>query len=209
MQWLSNVGVGSGHHGISSDNNRLPALILFIAVAGAPLPFGSRDLIVVIAWCFLLSFGLIFASFRALLPKQCALIAACIVIVLGYAAVLHEQLVETPIWANADPSWANAAVLLQRPIPGSVSIVRNEPLFALGGGLACMLSLQLGLIVGANQFRARQTVLVVAWSGVCYALYGIISFIIDPTAVLWREKTAYLSSLTATFINRNTAATYF
>ena len=31
----------------------------------------------------------------------------------------------------------------------------------------------------------------------------------EPTLILWREKTAYVGNLTGTFINRNTAATYF
>jgi O-antigen ligase len=48
-----------------------------------------------------------------------------------------------------------------------------------------------------------------AWSGAAYAFYGIFSLLLEPTMILWREKTAYVGSLTATFINRNTAATYF
>src|SRR5581483_1172193 len=36
-----------------------------------------------------------------------------------------------------------------------------------------------------------------------------LSFLIEPTLILWRDKTAYLGSVTGTFINRNTAAAYF
>src|SRR4029078_5754735 len=39
-------------------------------------------------------------------------------------------------------------------------------------------------------------------------IYGILSLLLEPNMILWREKTAYVGSLTATFINRNTAATY-
>ncbi|WP_375161706.1 O-antigen ligase family protein [Bradyrhizobium sp. RDT46] len=49
----------------------------------------------------------------------------------------------------------------------------------------------------------------IAISGSIYALYGVLSFLIDPTMILWRDKSAYLSSVTGTFINRNTAAAYF
>ena len=72
-----------------------------------------------------------------------------------------------------------------------------------------MLALVLGLIVGADPDRARRGVRVMAWAGGGYAVYGILALLFDPTGVLWREKTAYVGNLTATFINRNTAAAYF
>ena len=72
-----------------------------------------------------------------------------------------------------------------------------------------MLALILGLIVGVDPDRARRGIRVMAWAGVGYAVYGILALLFDPTEILWREKTAYLGNLTATFINRNTAAAYF
>jgi O-antigen ligase len=64
-------------------------------------------------------------------------------------------------------------------------------------------------IVSLERERADQLLKVVAWSGVAYAAFGIASYIGDPTKVLWRDKQAYTTSLTATFTNRNTAAVYF
>jgi O-antigen ligase len=40
-------------------------------------------------------------------------------------------------------------------------------------------------------------------------LFGIAAFLVDPSHVLWMKKQAYFTVLTATFINRNTAAVYF
>ncbi len=57
--------------------------------------------------------------------------------------------------------------------------------------------------------RARQLLQVIAWSGAAYAIYGVMSFLIDPTMLLWREKLYYLGSVTGPFVNRNTAAAYF
>ena len=57
--------------------------------------------------------------------------------------------------------------------------------------------------------RARQLILVIAWSGVAYAIYGMAAYLIDPTHLLWLEKRAYRDVLTSTFVNRNTAAVYF
>jgi O-antigen ligase len=90
-----------------------------------------------------------------------------------------------------------------------VSITRGEPFFALGAPLACILALICGLVIGADRDRAHQILQVIAWSGAAYAVYGLLSFFLEPTMILWREKRAYLGSVTGTFINRNTAAAYF
>ncbi|MGY4485807.1 O-antigen ligase [Bradyrhizobium sp. LM3.2] len=89
------------------------------------------------------------------------------------------------------------------------SIVKNEAFFALGAPLANILAIVLGITVGANRERGRRMLWVIAISGALYALYGVASFLIEPTMILWRDKTAYLGSVTGTFINRNTAAAYF
>jgi hypothetical protein len=48
----------------------------------------------------------------------------------------------------------------------------------------------------------------VAVIGLAYALYGILSFYLIPGTLLWFQKYAYLESVTSTFINRNSYATY-
>jgi O-antigen ligase len=72
-----------------------------------------------------------------------------------------------------------------------------------------MLALCCGFLVGTDTGRARQLLNVIAWSGVVYAAFGIVAHIFDPTHILWRDKDAYLDSVTSTFINRNTAGAYF
>jgi O-antigen ligase len=191
------------------QTNRIASWILFVAIAGAPLPFGSRDPTTVAFWCALLGVGLLFASPRHLRPPHLWLLAGIAVVIAGYGFVLHEQLAVHPWVAQVNPIWAQASELLRRPIVPSVSIVRDEPFYALGAPLSALLALILGLVVGADRVRARQALLVMAWAGVGYAVYGILALVLEPGAVLWREKTAYVGSLTATFINRNTAATYF
>jgi O-antigen ligase len=190
-------------------SNRVAALVLFVAIAGAPLPFGSRDPTTVAFWCFLLGVGLLFVSPRHLRGPHLALLAGIAFVVAGYGFVLHEQLADHPWIASPHPIWAQASELLGKPIKPSVSIVRDDPLYALGAPLSALLALILGLVVGADRPRARQALLVMAWAGAAYAVYGILSLLLDPGTILWREKTAYVGSLTATFINRNTAATYF
>jgi O-antigen ligase len=72
-----------------------------------------------------------------------------------------------------------------------------------------MLAVICSFIVCIDRDRARQLLLCIAWSGAAYAVYGIAAYLIDPTHIFWREKEAYRDVLTATFINRNTAAVYF
>jgi O-antigen ligase len=182
---------------------------LFATLAAPPLLFGSRDPIVVAAWCALLGVGLVFAPTQRLLRGHWLILAGLAFVALCFGFVLHEQLSDHPWVAAFNPVWAKASEALGLQLVPSVSIVRGQPFFAVGAPLANMLALILGLIVGVDPDRARRGIRVMAWAGVGYAVYGILSLLFDPTEILWREKTAYVGNLTATFINRNTAGAYF
>lgn len=187
----------------------ISAAILYVALAGAPLLFGSREPTTVAAWCAVLGLGLIFAPTERLQKGHLLLLVGIGLVILCFGFVLHEQLSDHPWIAPFNPIWARASEALGRQLTPSVSIVRGEPFFALGAPLANVLALILGLMVGVSSDRARRGAHVMAWAGVCYAAYGILALVFDPTEILWSEKTAYIGNLTATFINRNTAAAYF
>ena len=189
--------------------NRISSLILFATVAAAPFPFGSSAPAAIAFWCIVLGLGVIAVSPRALRREHIPLLGLALLVVLAYAFVLHEQLAARPWIASPHPIWHEAAEALGMPIAPSVSIARNQPFFALGAPLANMLAVICSFIVCIDRDRANQLLLVIAWSGVAYAVYGIAAHLIDPTHILWREKEAYRDVLTATFINRNTAAVYF
>lgn len=187
------------------------ALILFAVVALAPLPFGSADPAPSAFWCILLGVALVLAPVRGFRLGHWLLFGLAALVIAAYALVLHEQLAAHP-WLSIStphPIWARASAVLGVPLQPSVSIVRDEPWFALGPPLACMLTIMVSFLVCSDLSRARTLLRVVAWSGAAYAAYGILSHIFDPTHILWRDKQAYLSSVTGTFINRNTAAAYF
>lgn len=187
----------------------IAAWLLFAVTALAPLPFGSNQPTAVAFWCIALGICLLFAPVRLLHPGQLALVGLAGLVVAGYALVLHEQLAEHPWFAAPDPIWHTAQAALGVPLVGSVSIARNQPWFELGRPLLCILAIVCGFLIGLDGGRARQLVRVIAWSGAGYALYGIVAHVFDPTSILGYEKKAYLDSLTATFINRNTAGAYF
>jgi O-antigen ligase len=183
--------------------------ILYVALAGPPLLFGSREPTTIALWCALLGAGLVLASPNRLEKGHLFLLGGLACVLLCFGLVLHEQLSDRPWIAAYNPVWAKASEALGQRLVPSVSIVKGQPFFALGLPLANTLALILGLIVGVDADRARRGVRVMAWAGVGYAVYGILALLLDPTEILWREKTAYVGSLTATFINRNTAAAYF
>lgn len=194
--------------GLTSPN-RISALVLVGVVACAPLPFGSTSNLAIAFWCAVLGIGLLFASPGGMNRRQLLLLAGIGLIIAAYAFVLHEQLSDSPWFAAPDQIWEHASAVLGRPIKPSVSILRDEPFYALGASLACILALASGLVVGSNETYARNILHVIAWSGGAYAIYGIFALLAAPTTLLLSEKTSYVGSLTGTFVNRNTAAAYF
>ena len=202
----------ANHHPASPKpaGNRIACGILFAVVMLAPLPFGSVDALPIVVWCVALGIALSAASLRALDRRHFVIVAGVLVVVAGYLLVLHEQLAARPWFKVApDPVWQAAADVLGASISPSLSMVRDQPLFALGAPLAAMLCLLVSFIVCVDRSRAHQLLQVVACTGSAYALFGIAAWLIDPSHVLWMKKQAYFSVLTATFINRNTAAVYF
>ncbi|SHJ85693.1 O-Antigen ligase [Bradyrhizobium lablabi] len=189
--------------------NRVSTYTLYAALAGPPAIFGSRDAVIVAFWCIIFSVGLLFAALGHLRKGHLVVISVLAVISACYLFVLHEQLSDHPWVASANPIWKLASAELGEPLEPSVAIVRGQPYFAIGVSLANILALLLGTIFGAEPGKSRKALSVFAWSGVIYAIYGIGALELDPDQILWQEKTAYIGNLTATFINRNTAAAYY
>ena len=191
--------------------NRLSSFLLFSTVALAPLPFGSTDPLATAAWSAVLGVAMIFLRPTELRSGHLILLSGAAAVVAGYVIVLHEQLAASRWFASSAPHplWQTSSQLLEMPLASFVSVARNQPFLSLGAPIASFLALLCGFFVCVEPARARQLLKVVAWSGAIYAVFGIISFAFDPAKVLWRDKQAYTTVLTATFINRNTAAVYF
>jgi O-antigen ligase len=191
-----------------APSNRISSFILFVTVAAAPFPFGSTAPTAIAFWCIVLGLGAIVVSPRRLRREHLPLLGLAVIVTLAYAFVLHEQLAARPWIASPHPLWRDASETLGTPIEPSVSFARNEPFFALGAPLANMLAVICSFIICIDRNRARQLLLVIAWSGVAFAVYGIAAYVIDPTHTLWRENLSP-GRLTSTFVNSNTAAVYF
>ena len=113
----------------------------------------------------------------------------------------------TPVQLH-NPIWQLEGQGLDVSIPGSITINRSETAIALVRLLTEGAVFWLYLQLCRSPQRAYRTVQVVAFVGVIYAVYGIVAFYVFSGTVLWLPKTAYLDSVTSTFINRNSYATY-
>ncbi len=106
------------------------------------------------------------------------------------------------------PDWAAAAAAMDRPLAGAISLspeatVDGAMRFLAYGGvflLACQL--------GRDRQRARRFLWCLALAGLGYAVYGLWSLLSEANMILWYDRWAYRDSVSATFVNRNSFATY-
>ena len=191
--------------------NGFSSLLLCLTVALAPLPFGSTDAWTTSVWCITLGLALTQVQPAQLRSAHWRLLGLVGLLALAYAFVISEQLVGNS-WLSIsvpNPLWRESSALLKTPLPAALTVAHNQPWLALGPTLSMALALICAFLVGLDRDRARMLMRAVAWSGTAYAGLGIVQHIFDPTQVLWRDKQAYIDSLTGPFINRNTAAVYF
>ena len=111
---------------------------------------------------------------------------------------------------SAGPGWNEASHLLgEHPLVPKLAVYGTVPIAALVPPLALFLSLLAGVIYGQDPEFAPRVYRWAAVAGLVYAVYGIFAELTNPGMLLWRQKTAYLDSITSTFVNHNTAATFF
>jgi len=189
-------------HGAS----RLAAYFVFLL---APLPFGSTDLLWICLWTLLLAFSLLTSDLSKVGRAHLRLLLPLFVTLALIAGVVAIQTWPDPSVGQADQAWPSARNLLGLSLPDRISLTANEPWLAFGYPLLFSLAVTRAVMLAADAVAARQLVRILAWTGFCYALYGILAETLDPEALLFRHKEAYLGVATGTFVNRNTAATFW
>lgn len=180
-------------------------------VALSPIPLGANR---PLAWDILglavgLALVLYFASTRnnALrFDRELTVPLILFVVVVAYA--LFQVAHFTPA-AWHDAIWQQAGSVLQRKLDGAIAVDRQAALqHALrltSYGAVFFLSSSLC----KDSRRAHISVSAIALVGCLYAIYGLVVYWSGNTTILWMKKWAYQDSLSATFVNRNSAATFF
>ncbi|PCJ70542.1 MAG: hypothetical protein COA62_08165 [Rhodobiaceae bacterium] len=183
-----------------------------LLLAWAPLPLGSNRL-----WSeSLLSLGvallLVGCTANAwrkggfgISPDRIAVPAALFGVAIVWVFVQWTPY--TPAFLH-HPIWAMASGALETEIPGRITANPAATLTSAAGLLGYAGLFWVSLQLSASRRRALTLVKAIALIGGFYAWYGIVAFLLGNSTILIYEKWEYLDSLTSTFVNRNSFATY-
>ncbi|MGW9950555.1 hypothetical protein J2W92_005917 [Rhizobium leguminosarum] len=117
------------------------------------------------------------------------------------------QTVHIPWPSLINPIWKNANVLVGVS-RDSISVAPADTLASLLYIALPAMTLLTGLIIADTDKRARRILIVLAIGAGLISLFGLGQFLLFPKMLLTENKRYYLDSLTAVFVNRNTAATF-
>lgn len=187
----------------------LAASLICVIVALAPLPFGSAEPFWGAFWCALLAPALVMTTpVTGGLKLNAPVLVLLSVVALWCGVVVIQYL---PISAGSvGPGWDEAGRILgQHALVPRRAAYGQVPLAAVVPPLALVLALAAGFVFGRDPVFVTRVYGWVALAGLCYVVYAIFAELTHPSMLLWREKTAYLDSVTGTFVNHNTAAIYF
>ncbi|MDX6805756.1 O-antigen ligase family protein [Terrihabitans rhizophilus] len=135
-------------------------------------------------------------------PRAVAAPAIFFILFIGVACV---QLLPLP---GADPLRASAAEALGQPLPSMISLSPDLTGLAVLRAVSAAAVFWIAVQLGRSETLALRLLTAIAAIAFAYAAYGIIAHTLSPATLLWFEKTAYRDSVTSTFVNRNSFATY-
>ena len=183
--------------------------LAWACIALAPLPFGSVQPVWVFALCGGLAASLVLADLSRLDGAAARQLAPVWLAAAAVVALACLQGLPPGILLPASPVWEQAGTVLGRPLDPAVAVTRDPPWRALGTTLIVALAFTRVYLLALDRDEADRLHRLVALAGLAYAAIGIANVLVAPDMLLWRARRAYFDMLTGTFVNRNTAATYF
>ena len=191
----------------------LPALLLALLVNLAPLPLGSdRPL----PWAFngifaggLLLLTVLIFAFRwrhgpQVLVSPIAWPLGLLLAALAWIGIQILPLGDLPL---AHPIWAETAPLLKQTTK-AISVSPTHTIEALSRLLTALAVGLAAYVIGRDSRRAAFLLQSFVVCAGLYAIYGLVRLSSSATQILWFDQ-ANDGYLSASFVNRNTAATYF
>lgn len=181
----------------------------FSALALTVLAYGSASTVQTsFATIAFASIALISTS-RAISSSGVRLVQAAAIFLLaglvGYAAFQALPLADADLVNGA---WKSVSDVIG-PVRGSISVAPGMTLDALPSLALPFLAFISALVIFQGDGEALRLWRALAYFGVGYAIFGILQLLFFPGQLLFETNTAYYGSLTATFVNRNTAGTFF
>jgi O-antigen ligase len=174
----------------------------------APLFFGSVDLFWIATWTILLSISALCGVAAPMSAGQSRIWFGFVVVCGIYGLVAIIQVAPNVLEQLNDPIWRQANDALGLNALPRISSRAEIPPLAAGHFLLFATSFISGFAVGTSRRNSDRLIQFAQYSILLYAVYGLAALIFTPNMVLWAPKLAYRGSLTATFINHNTAATF-
>ncbi|EJC80882.1 lipid A core-O-antigen ligase-like enyme [Rhizobium leguminosarum bv. trifolii WSM2297] len=117
------------------------------------------------------------------------------------------QTIELPSRWLANPAW-DAARDLAGVNYAAISVEPADTLASILWVALPFVTFLTGLLLCDTDRRARKVLAGLGLSAGVIAVFGLLQFSLFPNILIVVEKHAYLDSLTAVFVNRNTAATF-
>jgi hypothetical protein len=175
----------------------------------SPLPLGSTDQIWICIWCVLIAASLLTADLGGVGREDVRRLMPLLATLAMVAAIILIQEWRDPPFAPGNPVWQTASKWLGPQASSRISTTANGPWLALGYPLLLAMVFIRTFVISTDASSARRLLLILAWAGCGYAIFGILAEISDPSGLLSRDKEAYLGYATGTFVNRNTAAIFW
>src|SRR6266480_2031093 len=179
-----------------------------VALILAPLFFGSVDLFWIAVWAILLSISVLCGVAAPMDTGQSRVLFGFFALCGIYTLVAIVQITPHVVDQLNDPSWRQANDRLGLDALPRISSRAEMPPLAVGHCLLFAASVISGFFIGTSRRNSDSLIWFAQYSILLYAIYGLAALILTPNMVWWAPKLAYRGSLTATFINHNTAATF-
>jgi O-antigen ligase len=192
--------------------HRVREVGMIATLAWAPLPFGSArpwawDLLGILALALL---GLS-EAYEAMRPSRSDMLKPLLPALLMGGLVMAWIIFQSLPWdlfGLHHPLWDRASEVLGRPLAASLSIDREASRVHLFRLLTYAAFFIAAWQIGRRPEAAHRLLRAFAVIATVYALYGLVEFVSPVPRILWFVKEAYVTDVTATFVNRNSFATF-
>jgi hypothetical protein len=179
------------------------------AVALTVIAYGAASTVQVNLAAFGFAILAIFSTFQPIGSWRAGRVQAVSIFVLaglvGYAAF---QTLPLPGLDLANAAWKSVSEIIG-PVNGTISVAPGMTLDALTTLALPFLTFIAALACFQGDDEALWLWRALAYFGAAYAAFGILQELLFPDQLLFETKTYYVGYLTATFVNRNTAGTFF